>query len=137
MKNNLAITTALILGTAPAVAQTWVTVSTMPYSPVDPHQVGYQIDVESIFRRDGFTYAKGKFNYSRKAELITAECSESRLQLGSDRVYPPPYWIKRKNGGWHYDAKESLIGGKRYDEGEGGWVVRKWMSNVLDFLCER
>jgi hypothetical protein len=137
MKHALVLTTAVIMGSAPAFAQTWVTVTTIPYSPVDPHPVGYQIDVNSIFKRDGFTYAKAKFNYQRTPQLVTAHCDTSRLQLGSDRVDPPPYWIHRIDGAWYHDASDPLIGGKRFDDGVRSLVMRKWMSSVLDFLCER
>lgn len=126
--------TAASLAGAPAIAQTWVTVVTMPYSPANSRLVAYQIDVGTTFRKYGFTYAKGKFSYSMEPEQISAQCSTSRLQLGSDRVYPPPYWIRRVNGIWEYDSGANLKG-DRYAQGQSEIVLARLMSSVLDFLC--
>lgn len=126
---------ASVLVRLPASAQTWVTVDTFPYSANNPKIVAYQIDVSSIFVRNGFTYAKGKMNYNREADTLTVHCKDSRLQKGSNRVNPPPYWIKRVNGIWYFDDPGSSIRGQRYEDGQYGYSLSKWMSAILDYLC--
>ena len=126
---------AMLVSAAPAVAETWVTATTLPYSDTNPRMVAYQIDVESIFTRGSYTYAKGKMSYSPTSELVTAECGKQRLQMGSDRVNPEPYWIKRVNGAWYYDDRDSIIYGKLFEPPNG--TLGRWMTGVFDFLCRR
>lgn len=128
---------ALTALSVPVLAETWATVVTVPYSDLNPRPVAYQIDVESIFRRDKFTYAKGRFGYSRP-ELITAECGRSRLQVGSDRVQPLAAWLRRLNGVWIYDdaVNYTILKGDRYSNNPGDPLL-KFHSAILDFLCNR
>ena len=129
------IVAASVLVYLPASAQTWVTVNTLPYSPNNPKIVAYQIDVSSIFTRNGYTYAKGKMNYNREVDTLTVHCKDARLQKGSNRVYPPPYWIKRVNGFWYFDDPGSSIRGQRFEDGKYGYTDSKWMSAIFDYLC--
>jgi hypothetical protein len=139
MKNALrCIVMAVALSAGQAGAQTWVTVATFPYSLGSNRYVSYQIDAESIFKKGTFTFAKGKTTDKVKGELVMAECSKGRLMLSADRTsYPPPYWIRRSNGGWYYDDPGSSIDGLRFDNGRDSHVFRSWMSGVFNFVCSR
>ena len=133
---ELTTASAVILMSAlPATGQTWVTVTTFPNSSSDPSLVGYQIDVQSIFTRKGFTYAKGRLDFFPEVELITAECGQQRLQMGSGRVNPAPFWIKRKGGSWYFDDRGTSIYGLLLESPMKS--MNKWMTAVLDFMCSR
>lgn len=139
MRNALrCVAVAVALSAGAATAQTWVTVATLPDSTRSKRYTAYQIDVNSIFRKGAFTYAKGRYDYDTRGELVMAECSKGRLQLAADKTTsPPPYWIKRSNGYWYFDDPGSRIHGDRFDDGRDGHVYRLWMSGVLDFVCSR
>lgn len=127
---------AFALSAGAAKAQTWVTVAMLPDSTRSSRYTAYQIDVNSIFRKGAFTYARGRYDYKVSDELVMAECSKGRLQLAADKTSaPPPYWIKRTNGFWYFDDPGSRIHGDRFDDGRDGHVFRSWMSGVLDFVC--
>lgn len=75
-------------------------------------------------------------NYSPKTETVTVQCGASRLQIGSERVTPPPYWIKQVGGLWYFDDPGSSIKGDRYEEDKYGFELSRWMSAVLNYLCQ-
>ena len=107
----------------------------MPYRRIEPNNiVAYQIDAASLFKKGQYTYAKGKFDYQRKSESLVANCSMSRLKVGADRVFPPPYWIRRVNGRWLFDDEGSSIRGNVWEDPSEP-AMRRWMNGVLGFMC--
>ena len=72
----LSIISLAALSAPPALAETWVTAVTFPFSESTPRPVAYQIDVESIYRRSDWTYARGRI--SGTTETITANCRKNR-----------------------------------------------------------
>ena len=136
MKVRSLSTLLSVIAASPVAAATWVSVVSMPYRPSEPNRiVAYQIDAASLFKKGQYTYAKGRFNYDRMPESLVANCSSSRLMVGADRVYPPPYWIRRVNGRWLFDDEGSSIRGEEWASGEREPVMTRWMNNVLKFMC--
>ena len=132
----LSIISLAALSAPPALAETWVTAVTFPFSSSNPRPVAYQIDVQSIYRRSDWTYARGRI--SGTTETITANCRKNLLQLGSDGVNPS--WIERKGDAWfnYYPKGHHMrfAHGRPIDVG-GQTVMSYWMSGVFDFLCTR
>ena len=135
LKTTSLLALLALVSATPAVAETWVTVATMPYRRIEPNNiVAYQIDAASLFKKGQYTYAKGKFDYQRKSESLVANCSMSRLMVGADRVSPPPYWIRRVNGRWLFDDEGSSVRGNVWEDPSEP-AMRRWMNGVLGFMC--
>ena len=135
LKTTSLLALLALVSATPAVAETWVTVATMPYRRIEPNNiVAYQIDAASLFKKGQYAYAKGKFDYQRKSESLVANCSMSRLKVGADRVFPPPYWIRRVNGRWLFDDEGSSTRGNVWEDPSEP-AMRRWMNGVLGFMC--
>ena len=143
----LALTAGLISPIA-AKAETWITI----YSDYDNKywpEEAFQIDAETIFTENGFTYVKSRYKRLGREITIQIECSKSRLLISRTEkiVYPPPRWEIKKRGVWYYDKNQTFFksfeGLRVYQKQDGTYKypAAKQLADqnnaILAYLCKK
>ena len=144
--------TAGFLSPIAAKAETWITIysdyNNIFWNIFWPEEA-FQIDAETIFTENGFTYVKSRYKRLGRELTIQIECSKSRLLMRRTEkvVYPPPRWEIKKRGVWYYDKNQtffkSLEGFRVYQNEDGTYKdpVAKQLADennaILAYLCKK
>lgn len=117
---------ALLAIASPAAAlPTWMTFFSVSSEWHSSGRETYQVDTSSVFKRYGYTYAKGRWN-NGYPETIAVQCSRKRIMFGTERTYPEPYWRQMVDGKWFVDSGSELSVSP----------LNNLSRKVMDFLCE-